>query len=211
MRRLRLVIDRRPSGLSLSLRRGRVAPRGGSLRPLVALNVVLITVFVAAVMLIEPAPYGAASGTAGAGDIVGRASVVDGDTIAMQGQRIRFDGIDAPERMQTCGDDSGRRYDCGYNATRALAQKIAGETVNCEQRGTDRYGRIVGICRVGDVDLNAWMVREGWAVAYLRYSLSYLPAEIEARLARRGIWAGDFISPEDYRQGRRQAPAPDRH
>ena len=200
MRRLRLVVDRRPGFRLLPVRGKRFAPRGRSLRPLVALNIVLISIFVAAVVLIEPAPYGAASGAVDAGSMAGRASVVDGDTIAMQGQRIRFEGIDAPERSQTCRDGGGERYDCGHSATRALAQKIAGETVDCEPHGWDRYGRILAVCRAGDVDLNAWMVREGWAVAYLRYSLSYVPAEIEARFARRGIWAGDFTSPEDYRR-----------
>ncbi len=85
-------------------------------------------------------------------------SVVDGDTIEIHGQRIRFHGIDAPESAQTCVAD-GTRWPCGAKATEALADKIGQRQVTCEQRDTDRYGRTVATCSVDDTDLGDWLVR----------------------------------------------------
>jgi endonuclease YncB( thermonuclease family) len=132
--------------------------------------------------------------------IAGPASITDGDTIKIRGQRIRFFGIDAPESSQTCRDGDDREYRCGQRATDALSDKIGSGTVTCEQRDIDRYGRIVAVCRLGGEDLNAWLVRQGWAIAYRHYSWAYVSAEAEAKTARRGIWAGDFMSPYEYRR-----------
>ena len=99
-------------------------------------------------------------------DLTGRASVIDGDTIEVHGQRIRLHGIDAPEGGQTCDDATGKPYRCGQVAALALADKIGTGTVSCEQRDVDRYGRIVAVCRLDDLDLNAWLVTEGLAIDY---------------------------------------------
>jgi endonuclease YncB( thermonuclease family) len=73
--------------------------------------------------------------------------MIDGDTIEIHGQGIRLHGIDTPEDGQTCDDASGKPYRCGQVAALALADKIGAGTVACEQRDTDRYGRIVAVCR----------------------------------------------------------------
>ncbi len=135
-------------------------------------------------------------------DIIGAARVIDGDTIDVNGTRIRFHGIDAPEGRQSCRVD-GRMQRCGQRATRALANKIAGRPVVCTPRGRDRYKRVIAVCYAGDENLNAWMVANGWAMAYLRYSYSYVPEELSARLSKHGIWQGDFIAPWDWRRGER--------
>lgn len=132
--------------------------------------------------------------------ISGRASVIDGDTLDIHGRRIRLHGIDAPESGQFCRDQRGDDYRCGQYAALALSDKIGARTVSCEQTDIDRYGRIVAVCWAGGIDLNGWLVREGWAVAYRRYSGDYIWAEAEARSARRGIWAGSFIPPEEWRR-----------
>lgn len=142
-------------------------------------------------------------------DIAGQASVIDGDTIDIHGSRIRFFGIDAPESGQSCTDATGKSYRCGQRAAFALDSKIGAHTVSCDNRDVDRYGRIVAVCLAGGVDLNGWMVQQGWAVAYRRYSSNYVTDEMAAKSAKRGIWAGGFERPEDWRRehSRRAAQA----
>ena len=135
-------------------------------------------------------------------DVAGVASVIDGDTIEVQGQRIRLHGIDAPESRQLCRLDS-KPWQCGKDATNALAEKIARRLVTCEDLGRDRYERIIGRCTVAGEDLEKWMVVNGWAVAYRRYSLDYVDQEADARAARRGIWASEFVKPWEWRRGKR--------
>ena len=146
-----------------------------------------------------------AVGTAAAQSTVdGIASVIDGDTLDIHGQRIRLHGIDAPESSQFCEKD-GKQYRCGQRAALALAEKIGRATVRCEQRDIDRYKRIVAVCNLGNVDLNAWMVRQGWAIAYRQYSQDYVGDESAAQAEKAGIWAGRFVEPSRWRRGDRLA------
>jgi endonuclease YncB( thermonuclease family) len=132
------------------------------------------------------------------GDIVGKARMIDGDTIDIAGSRIRLQGIDAPETDQTCTDTSNRKWLCGRAATRALIALIAGRPLKCETSGLDRYRRVLAVCALPDgSDVNAWMVRQGWALAY--YSDAYRGEEAEAHAAKRGIWAGSFMPPWEWR------------
>ena len=108
--------------------------------------------------------------------------VIDGDTIQQGGTRWRLWGIDAPESKQWCGD-----YPAGVLATAALEKLIRGQTVACEDRGGDRYGRRIGLCRAGGDDLSKAMVRLGYAWAYLRYSRDYVGQEEQARADRLGV------------------------
>lgn len=141
------------------------------------------------------------SSAAFAQDVVsGPARVIDGDTIEIRGKRIRLHGIDAPESAQTCSDASGQSYSCGRAATQALAAGIGRAQVSCRARDRDRYGRLVAVCHVGGADLNAWMVRNGHAMAYRRYSPDYVRHENAARAARVGIWQGRFVAPWDWRR-----------
>ena len=135
--------------------------------------------------------------------IIGVASVVDGDTIEIHGQRIRLFGIDAPESSQLCVRPTGERWRCGQQASFALADRIGRATVSCQPRDLDRYGRVVAVCFKGNEDLNRWMVTTGWAVAFRRYSLDYVADEDAARQSRINIWSGDFDMPWDWRAQRR--------
>ena len=148
---------------------------------------------------------GTDGGVALAAELSGHARVIDGDTIEVGGTRIRLDGVDAPESGQSCLA-GGARWACGERATRALAEHIGGGPVNCDDRGRDRYGRVVAVCRHSGRDVNAWLVSEGWALAYRRYSLEYVDEEAAAKSARRGIWRGEFVPPWDWRRGERLAP-----
>ena len=130
---------------------------------------------------------------------VGSLQVLDGDSLRRGDTDIRLHGIDAPEYRQTCRDKHGVEYACGKQAANALRSLVGAREVSCASIETDRYGRAVAVCRIGDLEINGEMVRLGWAVAYSRHSLSYVRFEAEARRAKRGIWAGSFEPPEDYR------------
>lgn len=134
--------------------------------------------------------------------MTGRVSVIDGDTIEMHGQRIRLFAMDAPEGGQSCEDAEGRRWRCGQAAASALDQMTRGQTVSCAPRDRDRWGRVVAVCHVGALDLGASMVRNGLAVAFRRYGRDYVTHEEQARAERRGMWAGRFTSPQDWRRQR---------
>lgn len=138
-----------------------------------------------------------------ASDLVGVASVIDGDTLEIRGVRIRLHGIDAPESRQLCRRSSGDEWRCGQQAALALSDRIGRRTVNCSVRDVDRYGRAIAVCRQSNQDLNRWLVSEGWAVAYRRYSRDYIEAETAARSAGRNIWSGQFVMPWDWRRGQR--------
>jgi endonuclease YncB( thermonuclease family) len=134
--------------------------------------------------------------------IMGRASVVDGDTIEIHGRRIRLFGIDAPESDQSCMVQ-GKASRCGQHAAIALADEIGSRVVNCQPKGRDRYGRIVAVCLVGGEDINAWMVAQGWALAYRYYSTNYISQEQRASKLKLGIWQGEFVPPWDWRRDKR--------
>jgi endonuclease YncB( thermonuclease family) len=131
--------------------------------------------------------------------IIGVASVIDGDTIEIHGQRIRLFGIDAPESGQLCVRPNGERWRCGQQGSFALSDRIGRATVNCQPRDLDRYGRFVAICFKGDEDLSRWMVLNGWAVAFRRYSLDYVADEDAARQRHINIWSGEFDMPWVWR------------
>ena len=130
--------------------------------------------------------------------------IIDADTLEVAGQRVRLQGIDAPESQQSCRQATGQRYRCGDTATQALRARIGAGAVICTIEGRDRYNRALGICYGPDgTDLNGWLVRQGHALAYRRYSPTYVPQEAHARAARAGIWAGEFVPPWRWRRGDR--------
>jgi endonuclease YncB( thermonuclease family) len=132
--------------------------------------------------------------------IAGTSYVVDGDTIDIQGTRIRLTAIDAPELDQTCSDADGRSWACGSAAARELRNHVNGQELKCESSRYDQYKRVLAICFLPDgSDVNAWMVRQGWALAF-RSTRRYRAEQDEAATARRGLWAGAFTPPWEWRE-----------
>ncbi len=140
-----------------------------------------------------------------AAEITGRAKVVDGDSLEIGNDRLRLFGIDAPEGRQDCRRNN-QPWRCGEDAAAKLRSLVQGATLRCTPRDTDEYGRSVSVCKNGNTDINAEMVRAGLALAYRRYSNDYVDEENEARNAKRGLWAGEFTAPWDYRRETRDDP-----
>ena len=134
-----------------------------------------------------------------AADLVGVPRIVDGDTLAIGSMRVRLEGIDAPETDQICLNGTGKPWTCGIEARDRLNAHVAGREISCSASGVDAYKRILGTCRLGGEDLNGWMVQEGWALAYVKYSSAYRRAEEDARARQGGLWQGAFIAPWDWR------------
>jgi endonuclease YncB( thermonuclease family) len=136
--------------------------------------------------------------------INGTARVIDGDTIALGNIRLRLRGVDAPETDQVCLDAVGRRWTCGIDARDRLKEHIGGRELSCVGGDKDRYGRTLAVCSAGAEDINAWLVREGWALAYVQYSRAYVADQSAARDGRKGLWVGAFIAPWDWRHRSKQ-------
>jgi endonuclease YncB( thermonuclease family) len=131
--------------------------------------------------------------------LTGPARVIDGDTIVVNGERVRLHGIDAPELDQVFWY-RGQRLASGAMAMAALEALTAGVLVRCEAITRDRHDRLVAKCfSANGVDIGRRMVSAGWALAYRRYSMEYVDAEAEARAARRGMWRGRFAKPWAWR------------
>jgi endonuclease YncB( thermonuclease family) len=144
-----------------------------------------------------------------AAEITGRVTkVVDGDSLEIGSDRIRLYGIDAPEGRQDCRR-TGQTWRCGDAAAAQLRKLVQGATLRCTPHDTDEYGRSVSVCRNGSTDINAEMVRAGFALAYRRYSNDYVDEENEARAAKRGLWSAEFTMPWDWRRdSREETPRP---
>ena len=130
---------------------------------------------------------------------------IDGDTLVLEGVTVRLQGIDTPEASQSCRNAKARPYRCGAVSTAALRLMLASGDVRCDlEPNPDRYGRRIGTCTAADgTDINRWMVRQGFAVAYRKYSKRYVMAEQAARKAKVGIWQGAFVLPWEWRRGKR--------
>lgn len=142
---------------------------------------------------------------ASAADLSGPVGVIDGDTLDMGGTRIRLWGIDAPEMRQTCQGKDGQVYECGRDSAAVMNELTRNRRIECENRGRDRYRRLVAVCRTVSGEINAAIVRRGWAVDWPRYSNGRY--EVEQNAARAdglGIWAGRFEMPWEWRREHRR-------
>ena len=149
--------------------------------------------------------------TANSKEIYGEAKVIDGDTIHIKSFKIRLEGIDAPEMKQKCKKESVKisliiginfenNYACGVISKKKLISKINNTLIKCISLSKDRYKRYLATCYKNNINLNKWMVNNGYAVAYKRYSKQYIKDEDYAKKNKLGIWQGSFIRPEKWRK-----------
>mgnify|MGYP002050840903 FL=1 len=125
-------------------------------------------------------------------------TVVDGDTIKLGDVKIRFSGIDAPEINQTCVASEGK-VACGKISKDILIAKVTNNKISCTDEGKDVYGRVLGECFVNGESLSSYLVREGFAFAYRKYSNKYIQDEEYAKFNNLGMWSMEFEYPWDYR------------
>ena len=126
-------------------------------------------------------------------------TVTDGDTIRIGEERIRFSGIDAPERKQTCIYQE-IEFNCGEFSKNLLIEKIADQEVSCIRESKDQYGRTLAECFVGKESLSSYLVREGYAFAYRKYSDKFIADEEYAQSKGNGMWSMQFLFPWDFRK-----------
>ncbi len=168
-------------------RRKRPSGNGGMAGGWIFLLVLGIGAYVAAQLPVPERPV--------TGELRGSASASDGDSLRLDGRRIRIEGIDAPEIGQMCRR-ADTRGDCGAQAGRRLAALVARATTVCRLHGQDRYGRDLGVCTVRENDLGREMVLSGYAVSYGLYH----DEEERARSSGTGLWGGDFVRPQEWRR-----------
>ena len=125
--------------------------------------------------------------------------ITDGDTIRINGEKIRFSGIDTPELRQTCLKQ-GIKAPCGITAKQILIDKIADNKIVCIREGKDQYKRTLAECFVKDFSLSSFLVREGYAFAYRKYSKKFVNDEDYARKNNLGMWSMRFEYPWDWRK-----------
>ena len=141
-------------------------------------------------------------------EISGNAQIIDGDTIKINSKKIRLYGIDAPEFKQMCQKPYltiifftfTKDYPCGKISTQKLQKKINNKVITCKILDIDRYKRLIGDCYKRNLNLNSWLVSNGYAVAYRKYSKKYISNEINAKNEKKGIWQGKFEMPWEFRR-----------
>ncbi len=144
-------------------------------------------------------------------EIIGKPKIIDGDTIHISKYKIRLEGIDAPEMRQKCKKEKLKisstigftfyeDYYCGKESKENLEAKVYGSKIKCVSSSKDRYNRYLATCFKDKLNLNQWMVRNGYAIAYRRYSKKYISDEDFAKQNKLGLWQGKFTNPEKWRK-----------
>ena len=144
-------------------------------------------------------------------EIYGIPKIIDGDTVHVNKKKIRLEGIDAPEIKQQCnkpflqistliGFQFSKSYSCGVTSKKKLIDKIDNSKIRCISSSKDKYKRYLATCYKEKINLNKWMVRNGYAVAYKRFSKDYVRDEEFAKENKIGLWEGSFTMPEKWRK-----------
>lgn len=141
-----------------------------------------------------------AAGAASAEELTGPLTILSGGIVRIDGHEVRLMGVDAPNLEQRCWDAKGQAWACGQDAATALKAKAGEAPAKCRGTRRDQNDRLIAICEVGAINLNAWLVAEGWALAYRSQSLAFVADEDKAREGAKGLWAGAFEPPTVWRR-----------
>jgi endonuclease YncB( thermonuclease family) len=134
-----------------------------------------------------------------AADVTGVPKIRDSNQVMIGSTRIRLLGTDAPGLDQLCLNAAGERWSCGVAAHDALVAHVGTKSWTCHVQRTDRFGRSVAKCEADGEDVGQWLVKNGWALSYVRFSHLYDADEKAAREEKTGLWAGAFFAPWDWR------------
>lgn len=137
-------------------------------------------------------------------EVQGTAHVHDGDTVTVAGVKIRLFGVDAPEMDQSCEMPDGSDWACGVWSRDQVRAAVKGRDLRCVRQDTDRYGRMVARCYLGDQDLAQRLVQDGIVFSYASFSKDYIVDEKAAAVAGRGLWRAKTMTPAEFRRQKRQ-------
>ncbi|OHC73509.1 MAG: hypothetical protein A3G18_08025 [Rhodospirillales bacterium RIFCSPLOWO2_12_FULL_58_28] len=137
-------------------------------------------------------------------EITGPATVIEGDLLEINGRRIRLYGIDAPDMDQVCLSKKGEEYRCGDHAMRHVTVMVGKTPLTCKGEANDERGNLIAVCRMRFLDINEYIVVDGWALAYREHGDEYVRAETVAKAQHSGLWRGStFVMPWEWRAGKR--------
>ncbi|HBC08651.1 MAG TPA: hypothetical protein DC046_13890 [Rhodospirillaceae bacterium] len=144
---------------------------------------------------------------AAAGELAGRACVIDGETLMLGGKRrhtkceggdiVKLWGVAAFKLKQTC-DHGGRAVLCGRYSAAMLQEKIKTAEIRCEEKATAFGGITIAECFVGADNINQHMVANGFALANRKDTERYTGYEAQAKAQNKGMWVTKFTPPWDY-------------
>jgi len=137
--------------------------------------------------------------TAWSDDIISIPRIIDADTVEVSAVKVRLEAVDAPETDQLCLNQRGERWACGIEARERLKEHAGNKLWTCHLHGADRFRRALASCDADGEDIQRWLVTNGWALAFTRYSHKYDVEQETARIGKRGLWSGAFIAPWDWR------------
>lgn len=140
-------------------------------------------------------------------DLNGPAKVIDADTLEIDGERIALHGVEAPSEDWQCTASDASVWDCGNAAKLALSQHIDGASLSCQERGRNEAKQVLSVCTLHGVELNAWLVREGWARSSDLESSVYAEQQQQAMAAGKGLWRGGFMPNEQWWSGKADSVA----
>lgn len=141
-------------------------------------------------------------------------TITDGDTLAchdgVNDHKIRLMGVDAPELKQICKDSADKEFQCGVTARNIIVKMIKNQKVACQLYGKDLYQRNLGVCYANNLDIGEFLLNKGYAVTSMYGNASkilshYYDAENKAKITKKGIWAGSFESPTEFRKKKRSS------